>query len=894
MSADGTTRGVDDLDRLSPSELDELPLGVIQVDGHGDIHLYNAAESRLSGRCGDRILGRNLFTEIAPCTNIPGFAGRFRDGVAAGALDVSFEFVFAFRMAPVSVGIRMWRAAGPDRYWITVRKIADVAPNRPAEARAIVAARADGVSMDVADHTICDREPIHLAGAVQPWSALLAVDPRSGVVVAASANATGVFGREARPGLALRGILEPATAQSVLAASDAAPDHDGVVWSGETRGDPVLDVAVHRSGGLLIVEAEPVAGRDDRALAAVARRLARATAALRAAATIEELGRTAVAALRAMTGFERVVLYRFDTEGHGEVVAEDMVPDWDQSFAGLHFPAGDIPRQARALYTRTVVRHVADGDHIPVPVHALEGTAPVDLSLARGRSLSPIHLEYHRNMGVNGAMSLSVLTHEGLWGLLICHHRAPHFVDVSSRAAAATLAETVAALVRTVGLAAAERDRRRDQTVLNDLMVGMAGHDDLLCALVDGRPNIKDLFGATGVAVCIDGRTALVGATPPTTFVTALVEWLSDRWQPGGRFVTDTLSATMPEAVEHRETASGLLALDLGDGAWVLWMKAEEPRVICWAGAPEKIAGKAGVPLPRASFERWVEERRGYAAPWDPWAPEVALSLRHAVRDVLLRHLREVRALSAQLEESNRVKARFMANMSHELRTPLNAILGFADLMRSGAVGPLSPRHAEYLDDIHGAGVHLLAMVNDVLDMSRIDAGRLEIRIEPVAVGEAIGDAMALMRPRADQRGVRLRADVGGAVAVMADRVRLRQILLNLLSNAVKFTPSGGTVEITTTTGGATVDIRVVDSGPGMTPGEIALAMEPFRHDVGPTRPEEAGTGLGLPIVKALTALLGGRLRLTSTPGVGTVATVSLPTRHPANTARAAFVDGGN
>jgi signal transduction histidine kinase len=160
-------------------------------------------------------------------------------------------------------------------------------------------------------------------------------------------------------------------------------------------------------------------------------------------------------------------------------------------------------------------------------------------------------------------------------------------------------------------------------------------------------------------------------------------------------------------------------------------------------------------------------------------------------------------------------------------------------------------------------------------------------------VGEAIEDAMALMRPRADQRGVRLRAYAGGAVEVMADRVRLRQILLNLFSNAVKFTRPGETVEITTTTGGTTVDIRVVDSGPGMTPREIALAMEPFRHDVGLTRPEEAGTGLGLPIVKALTALLGGRLRLTSTPGVGTVATVSLPAASAAEEARVAFADGG-
>jgi two-component system, chemotaxis family, sensor kinase Cph1 len=867
------TIAADDLDRLNAEELDALPHGLIQVDGQGTVHLYNMAECRLSGRTADRILGRNFFREIAPCSDVPAFGGRFRDGVAAGSLDVAFDFVFGFRMAPVRVAVHMMRAAEPDRYWITVQKIADVVPDRPALGTSI----GDDVSMAAVDHTVCDREPIHMAGAIQPWGALVAVDPKSGMVVSASENAYAVLERDTVLGQPLASVVDPTTAAAILAWGARTPTGDADTWFGETPPSPVLDVLAHRSGAVLIVEVEPVSGRNVRAAAALARQLAHGTVSMRNARTLAELGELAVVELRAMTGFERVLLYRFDAEGHGEVIAEDKVDDWDQSFAGLHFPAGDIPRQARALYRRSTLRLIADGDYVAVPIRSVSGAAPLDLSLARSRSLSPVHREYHRNMGVNGAMSLSILAPDGLWGLLIFHHRAPHFVDVATRAAAVAMVETLASQVRTVGLVEAERDHRRDQAILSGLMVGLAGHDDLLRALVDGRPNIKDLFAATGVAVRVDGRTAMIGATPTLSFILKVVEWLGGRWNAGGCFVTENLGALMPAAAAHRDTASGILALDLGDGGWVVWMRAEEPRTVDWAGTPAKTTGDDGMPMPRASFERWVEERRGYAAPWDPWAPEVAIAVRHAVRDVLLRHLREVRTLSAQLAESNRVKAQFMANMSHELRTPLNAIIGFSELIRSGVVGKVAAPVDGYVDDIHAAGEHLLAMVNDVLDMSRIDAGRLEVNTEALPAGAAVEEAVALMRPRARQRGVEVRAFVGDGIMVLADRVRLRQILLNLLSNAVKFTPAGGRVDVMTATSGMAVDFRVVDSGPGMTETEIAMAMEPFRHDVSMTRPDEAGTGLGLPIVRSLTGLLGGRLRLTSTPGVGTVAIVSLP-----------------
>jgi signal transduction histidine kinase len=243
------------------------------------------------------------------------------------------------------------------------------------------------------------------------------------------------------------------------------------------------------------------------------------------------------------------------------------------------------------------------------------------------------------------------------------------------------------------------------------------------------------------------------------------------------------------------------------------------------------------------------------------------------------RLLRELEARSAEVEAANRHKSEFLARMSHELRTPLNAVIGFSRVLLRRVFGSLTDKQAEYLGDIHGSGQHLLALIDDILDLSRIEAGRFELEPGRFDLRAAIEQSVLLVRERASRGGVRLATAVDPDVGEWtADARKVRQILINLLANAVKFTPGGGTVTVRATRGPGEVVIAVADDGIGIAPEDQAIVFEPFRQ-AGSRDGRREGTGLGLALVRRMVELHGGRLTLESTVGRGSTFTFTLPAR---------------
>jgi signal transduction histidine kinase len=272
------------------------------------------------------------------------------------------------------------------------------------------------------------------------------------------------------------------------------------------------------------------------------------------------------------------------------------------------------------------------------------------------------------------------------------------------------------------------------------------------------------------------------------------------------------------------------------------------------------------------------------------WVSESVRSVRNAAgelrfyeataRDITALKEAEAQLVAAkeQAEAASHAKSEFLANMSHELRTPLNAIIGFSELMEGGFFGPLPPRYAEYAHDISSSARHLLEVINDILDLAKVEAGQLGLRCESVATDALVRGCARLVAERADGSGIALEVGGGADVApIWGDHTRLRQIVLNLLSNAVKFTPKGGRVTIDARNEGGEVVLRVRDSGIGMSAGEIAIALQPFSQIESAMTRRQDGTGLGLPLTKALTERHGGRLTIASTPGAGTTVEVRLP-----------------
>jgi len=254
-----------------------------------------------------------------------------------------------------------------------------------------------------------------------------------------------------------------------------------------------------------------------------------------------------------------------------------------------------------------------------------------------------------------------------------------------------------------------------------------------------------------------------------------------------------------------------------------------------------------------------------------------------AVRDARAQRARETELDRARqsAEQQNAGKSRFLANMSHELRTPLNAIMGFSDIMRQRLFGPLADRYAEYAELIHESGSHLLELINDVLDMSKIEAERFELAREDFDVREAVTAVVRLMRGQAERAGVALRTVLPPeALEIDADRRALKQITLNLVSNALKFTPRGGSVTVTAQASGEGLELIVADTGMGIAPADLERLGRPFEQ-AGDAEQRKSGSGLGLSLVRAFATLHGGEMSIESTVGGGTAVTVRMPVLIP-------------
>ena len=471
----------------------------------------------------------------------------------------------------------------------------------------------------------CDQEPIRTPGAIQPHGALLVLrDDGSDRCEIVSANTDEIIGisSERLLGEPLSGLLGSEWTEAMLTASPG----DAVRLI--TRRGP-HEAAVRVGGGRRFLEIEPVTNvdLDDHW------RLFNVLRGFHGATTTTGLLDQAVLAVRDITGFDRVLVYRFDESWNGEVVAEAIGPG-TPSLLGLRFPASDIPQIARALYVRNRLRLIPDSEAESVPLLAADGVSVDDLDLTDVglRAVSPVHLQYNRNMGVRASMSAAIVVDGGLWGLVTCHRlREPGRLPLRSRNAVDLVARTTSTVLAV--LLDAEEARRRvghlqhlDRIVEAFSQQTSAEPDEVL---IDAGDLLLAIVAATGASVVSGRGIQRVGACPSDEVLVALVD--EARRRPRQELVANELAEVDDRLAEHGETAAGAIVVRVTgpEDRWLVWVRPETARTIRWGGNPNAKADVAAAPGatrlgPRASFEEYIEVVRGKSLRWTDQEVEAA------------------------------------------------------------------------------------------------------------------------------------------------------------------------------------------------------------------------------------------------------------------------------
>ena len=509
-----------------------------------------------------------------------------------------------------------------------------------------------------ADLSNCEREQIHLAGSIQPHGALLLLDEPELVIVQASANASRFLGvTESVVGLSLYDLagdiadrfhrFRDAALHSIPAAFRCEVGPAGVEY----------DALAHRPvGGGLILELEPAGAPRD-----LSEAVASGLDAIVGAPSLRSLCDEAAKNFKAICGYDRVMVYRFDEDGHGEVFAEEREPELE-AFLGNRYPASDIPQIARSLYIRNRVRILVDVAYEPVALTPRQSPITgqdLDMSLCALRSMSPIHIQYLKNMGVAATLVASLVVGGKLWGLISCHHYRPRFVSFEIRSVCELLAEAiatrVAALESFLQSQAELSVRRLEQRVID----AISSDGDWRGALFDGSNSILQPLGAGGAALLFDGQILVTGETPGTVDLRELGRWLDA--QPRAPVIASSaLGADAPRFSLLTEVASGLLAAPISSvpGEYLLWFRPERIRTVVWGGNPFKpvVVGDDPRDLsPRRSFSQWHQLMEGSCEPWTAADVTAARLIGATIADLVLQ-FRSVQmlVLQDQLEQVRR------------------------------------------------------------------------------------------------------------------------------------------------------------------------------------------------------------------------------------------------
>lgn len=736
--------------------------------------------------------------------------------------------------------------------------------------------------------TTCDTEPIHIPGSIQNHGFLIALN-KDLIVKYCSDNISSFLDVSAQQLLGNHlgeiDVFKNETGQDLESLIRFAIQQDLLsVQNGFSYqlNNQAFNLIVHFHNDFHIIDFEPAISNLTHDLQSL---VGRSLSEILSDKKIDNLLDNVAHQIKKIIGYDRVMVYKFHDDGHGEVVAEAKSDNFD-SWLGLHYPASDIPKQARELYKINLVRLIADVNTMPsaLVTQAVDGKAvPLDLTHSTIRAVSPIHIQYLKNMGVASSFSVSILDRDNLWGLIACHSYTPRFINYRERESAKLVGQVLSSAI-------SFREQEEDQQhvaehrqAVDTITRYLLRNIEVQEALINQECSLKDVLDCGGAALFYENKLYVTGNVPDDIFINKLVDWLGDRTYLDGFYTTNKLVDDFPLAGKNKLTASGLLACRLGKDLkeYMLWFRPEVKTLVKWAGNPEKIVNEDEKGIlhisPRNSFNEWSQQVELSAISWKKHELEAAISLRDEVNYAISRKANELRIVNEKLRAAYEELDAFSYTISHDLKNPLATIKSYSQLIKKGDRS--MDKVIMMAERIDVGTQKMQSMIDEVLAYSKV--GQSKVQKHEINMQKLLSDLrddllVANSHPN-------LIIEIKDTPAVVGDQLMVLQVFSNVVGNAVKYSSKVDFPKVTVS--GTKNDTEIVyaisDNGIGIPKEENDRIFELFSRASGSKGFE--GTGVGLSIVKRILEKHEGNIWLDSTLGEGTVFFVSFRNYNPLN-----------
>ena len=740
--------------------------------------------------------------------------------------------------------------------------------------------------------TNCDREAIHIPSSIQSHGILFALSEPEFTIIQVSNNTFDYLGLQPEELLnkKLSFLLDEIQIQAIRIC--LTEDFESVnplkvyIKLGEER--LIFDGVVHRSVGAVILELEPTLSTEDEAKFFDFYNLVKSPLSkIQKSSTLSQLCNVIVEEIRKITGFDRVMIYRFDDDGAGMVIAESPREDLDK-FLGLRYPATDIPQQAKRLYKLNLLRLIKDVNYQQanlIPQLNPQTNEPLDMSLSSLRSVSSLHIEYLQNMGVNASMSVSLLKDKKLWGLIACHH-------YDSRKAVSYEIRTVCEFlgqIMSFELAAKEENEDLDykmklKSIQSRFIDSITQAEDLIDGLSKNPSDLLDLVSASGVAICNNGNLITEGTIPTELQISELASWVETQIGKEIIYHTDSLASVYPEAEKFTDVGSGLIAVFISkvQKTYILWFRPEVIQTVNWGGNPHKSIevledGTVNI-SPRQSFKLWQETVRNKSLAWKKCEIEATLELRSSIVGILLRKADELAKVNLELERSNDDLDSFAYIASHDLKEPLRGIHNYSSFLMEDYGEILDNDGISKLETLMRLTKRMENLIDSLLHYSRL--GRTELLLNKTNLNEIVNNAADVIRI-SQNKDVDIRIPRTLPI-IYCDTTQISELFSNLITNALKYNDKTQKwIEIGFID--PIIDVEeyqllythrsdsqppiifyVRDNGIGIRPKHLETVFRIFKRLHAPNR-YGGGTGAGLTIVKKIVERHSGTIWVEST-----------------------------